>query len=295
MHTRSLNTGELGIDNCALDLTDARRDWLYQLDQQPAPLKTWLERSPTRRLGLYFEALWQFFLETDPLVDLVAHNLPVRANGRTLGEFDCLYYCHERQRHVHLELAVKYFLGIDDETTTGPSQWQQWWGPNSVDRLDRKISHLMNKQIQLGQRPEATAILAELGIIDPALEVEIRGYLFRKKGSTLPSPIGYNLQQPLAQWLFHSEVAEHLATSHSARFAALPRLLWLSAARARDNRCLNNGDMLTALDAHFSANARPQLLAAFDDSGLESERFFVVPDDWPSLGSADSPINGVKP
>jgi len=287
--------GELSIENCALDLTDARRDWLRQLDQQPAPLRAWLARSPTRRLGLYFEALWQFFLENDPLVELVAHNLPVRANGRTLGEFDCLYYCHARQRHVHLELAVKYFLGIDDGTTTGHSQWQQWWGPNSVDRLDLKINHLMNKQIQLGQRPEATAILADLGIVDPVLEVEIRGYLFRKRGSALPSPVGYNSQQPLAQWLFHREVAEFFATRQTARFAKLPRLLWLSKAQAKDNHCLSKSDMLTALAAHFDANTRPQLLAAFDDNGLETERFFVVPDGWPALNPSGNSIDRIKP
>ncbi|MEP0203049.1 MAG: DUF1853 family protein [Halioglobus sp.] len=281
MHTRSLNSGELSIENCALDLTDARRDWLNKLDQNPTALHEWLERSPTRRLGLYFEALWQYFLETDPMVDLVAHNLAVRANGRTLGEFDCLYFCHERKRHVHLELAVKYFLGIDGETISEQSQWQQWWGPNTVDRLDLKINHLMNRQIQLGQQPEAKAALADLGIIDPILEVEIRGYLFRKNGSALPSPVGYNSQQPLAKWLFHGDASAFIATSQSARFTTLPRLHWLSAARATDNQCLSGQDMITALDAHFNTSTRPQLLAAMDENGWETERFFIVPDGWP--------------
>ncbi|MEP4485168.1 MAG: DUF1853 family protein [Halioglobus sp.] len=282
MHTRELNSGDLSVDNCALELTEARRDWLHQLDGSPSALQEWLERSPTRRLGLYFEALWQYFLETDPLVDLVAHNLAVRANGRTLGEFDCLYYCHERQRHVHLELAVKYFLGIDGETASGHSQWQQWWGPNSVDRLDLKINHLMNKQIQLGQRTEAEAVLADLGIIDPILEVEIRGYLFRKTGSTLPSPMGYNSQQSLAKWLFHSDARTSIAAFQSARFTTLPRLHWLSAAKASDNDCMNGGEMMAALDAHFNTGSRPQLLAAMDETGWETERFFVVPDGWPA-------------
>ena len=282
MHTHSLYSGALSIENCPLDLSDARRDWLDELDRSPSALTAWLERSPIRRLGLYFEALWQYFLETDPLVDLVAHNLPVRANGRTLGEFDCLYYCHERQRHVHLELAVKYFLGIDSETTSEHSHWQQWWGPNSVDRLDLKINHLMKKQSQLGQRPEAEAVIKDLGIIDPILEVEIRGYLFRKNGSKLPSPVGYNDQHPLGQWLFHSEARAFIATFRSTQFATLPRLHWLSRAKANNNLCCSGSDLIEDLDAHFNAGTRPQLVAAFDLQGWETQRFFIVPDGWPS-------------
>jgi len=270
------------IENCALTLTDARREWLHQLDEQPAALDAWLNRSPTRRLGLYFESLWQFFLDADPLIEPMAHNLPVRAEGRTLGEFDCLYYCHERKQHVHLELAVKYFLGIDNQTTSGHSPWQQWWGPNSVDRLDLKINHLMNKQIQLAQRPEAAVILANLGIVDPILEVEIKGYLFRKQGHTLPPPLGHNSHQPLAKWLCHGEISAYLATLQGAQFTTLPRLHWLSKAQASNNQCLSESEMLTTLSSHFAIDTRPQLLVAFDDQGRELERSFVVPNGWPS-------------
>jgi hypothetical protein len=278
-----LSPGNPDVTNCALSLTDDRLTWLRQLDAQPQPLQAWLERSPTRRLGLYFESLWQFFLETDPLVELVAHNLPVRTNGRTLGEFDCLYYCYERGRHVHLELAVKYFLGIDESSHTDSSYWQLWWGPNTADRLDLKVNHLMERQIQLGQGEEAKAILCDMGIENPLLEVEIKGYLFRKAGSLLPAPRGHNPQQPIAHWLFQSEAAGFLANLHSTRFAILTRLHWLSRAQAQDNHCLSEADMLAALSDHFAAHTRPLLLAAFDSRGTESERFFVVPDGWPTL------------
>jgi hypothetical protein len=246
-------------------------------------LQAWLEQSPTRRLGLYFESLWQFFLKADPLVELVAHNLPVRANGRTLGEFDCLYYCHERERHVHLELAVKYFLGIDESSHTDSRHWQLWWGPNTADRLDLKVSHLMEKQIQLGQGEEATAILCDLGIENPLLEVEIKGYLFRKAGSLMAAPPGHNPQRPISHWLLQSEAAVFIANLGSTHFAILTRLHWLSPAHAKDNHCLGAAAMLAVLSEHFAAHSRPLLLAAFDRQGTESERFFVVPDGWPAL------------
>ena len=102
---------EEAVSNCGLGLTDARRSWLERLDRDARPLLEHLARRRGSRLGIYFEQLWHFFLTEDPAVDLVAHNLPVRADGRTIGEFDCLYYCRERRRHVHLELAVKYYLG----------------------------------------------------------------------------------------------------------------------------------------------------------------------------------------
>ncbi|MEQ8803961.1 MAG: DUF1853 family protein, partial [Haliea sp.] len=100
-----------GVTTASLTLTAARARWLQQLDRQPQPLLTWLEARPATRLGLYFEHLWHFFLQQDSATELIAHNLPLSSNGRTVGEFDCLYYCHERRRPVHLELAVKFYLG----------------------------------------------------------------------------------------------------------------------------------------------------------------------------------------
>ena len=111
MLTAQLGIDSAGLVNCHLGMTTERAAWLAELDRDPSALLGFLADNTSGRLGIYFERLWQFFLQQDPQVELLAHNLPIHDSGRTLGEFDCLYHCHQRQCDVHLELAVKYYLG----------------------------------------------------------------------------------------------------------------------------------------------------------------------------------------
>ena len=89
-HSEELSDEGQNIANCGLSLTELRQNWLRALDLRPAPLHEHLSKLHSSRLGLYFESLWHFFLQSDSEVDLIAHNLPIRDEGRTVGEFDCL-------------------------------------------------------------------------------------------------------------------------------------------------------------------------------------------------------------
>ena len=66
MHVDSLASYSSEISDCHFTLTQDRRAWLAELDANPAPLIDALGGKPPKRLGLYFEALWQFFLQQDP-------------------------------------------------------------------------------------------------------------------------------------------------------------------------------------------------------------------------------------
>ena len=114
---------------------------LQQLDQDPTALMEHLEQYSSDRLGLYYESLWHYLLQQDPDCELLAHNLPVRDGGQTVGEFDCLFYCRRRKVHIHLELAVKFYLGV--------ASANRWIGPGRHDRLDHKLEHLQQHQSQL--------------------------------------------------------------------------------------------------------------------------------------------------
>jgi len=127
-------------------LDSRRRQWLAKLDHDPEALLDCLAGQRSPRLGLYFERLWYFFLSEDPGFDLLAHNLPVREGGRTLGEFDLIYFCHARQRAVHLELALKFYLGYGNYAdNTSPTR--AWLGHNSKDRLYLKLERLQGHQV----------------------------------------------------------------------------------------------------------------------------------------------------
>ncbi|WP_313284667.1 DUF1853 family protein, partial [Stutzerimonas kunmingensis] len=130
-------------------------NWLRQQDAEPSILEAWLSLHRIRRLGLYYERLWQYALSHAPDIQLLAANLPIRQNGSTLGELDLLF-CDDQGVH-HLELAVKFYLGLGQGDG---SRHAHWLGPGSHDRLDLKLDHMCQRQLPLCTQPATLAVLA---------------------------------------------------------------------------------------------------------------------------------------
>jgi hypothetical protein len=282
MHVDSLASYSSEISDCHFTLTQDRRAWLAELDANPAPLIDALGGKPPKRLGLYFEALWQFFLQQDPHTELIAHNLAVHDNGRTLGEFDCLYYDHARQQAVHLELAVKYFLGFHN--TTSKNEPVLWYGPNRQDRLDLKLAHMLDRQIMLGEHSAARDRLKEIGITSFKREIVFHGYLFNAFSAALPYPEGHNKLGHGGRWLAVSDLEKISRGDAAKEFIILPRQRWLSPAVASmDDEILSSGQLQERMNAHFSEANRAQLITSLNGQGEERERFFVTPDAWPEI------------
>ncbi len=285
LHTAQLAHDDDRVDDCGLTLTPSRQQWLLELDSRPEPLLAHLAERKSQRVGLYFERLWHFFLEQDSSVELVAHNLAVREGGRTLGEFDVIYWCHKRQCHVHLELAVKYFLGWPRQAGSGSaSQWQDWLGPNARDRLDLKLQQLFQRQIRLGDCTAARAQLAALGIGDMAREVVIKGCLFRSPENQLPPPVGFNTRLQLARWLRLQELGSFLDEIQPDRFLLPLKLRWLSPLQAAaGDEYFIRSSLAERLQSLAEQTHRARLVVGVDREGVETCRFFVTPDDWPGV------------
>ena len=271
-----LDSHSLGEDcplyNCQLPLDGERQRWLHDLDAAPQPLLDWLADSRRGRLGLYFEQLWQFFLQRDQQVDLLAHNLPVRAAGRTLGEFDLIYYCHTRQRHVHLELAVKFYLLRPGAS----SAWHNWLGPNSRDRLDRKIERMRQHQLRLADTPAGAAVLNALGVSEVLREMEVKGRLFRHLHAPASAPPCTHQGLQLERWLRCAELEDFLQSRYS--YGLLQRQQWL--AGTVHQRALSPGDLQQGVAKELRLHGRPVQIVAVGPGG-EERRYFVVPDSWP--------------
>jgi hypothetical protein len=274
-----------GINSCALQLTPQRSLWLEQLDHDASALLEHLAQRPTHRLGVYFEQLWHFFLQQDEGTDLIAHNLPVHDGVRTLGEFDCIYYSQQRRRHVHLELAVKYFLGLPRANAADPlGDAHEWLGPDRRDRLDTKLDQLLQHQIALSETQAATQLLKKLGIDELDREVVLKGYLFQPREAPPPPPPGFNSQCPLSVWVTRDQLEVHCAARSAVSFLVLPKMQWLSGALcAYRAQALTLPALRDRMRRHFEHDDYPLLIAALDRYGRESSRFFVTPENW--LGS----------
>ena len=156
--------------------------------------KEWAWHGAPKRLGRRFESRLTALFEQTEQCKLLKHGLVVRDQKKTLGELD--YLIQLRSKVLHLEVAVKFYAGIGSPSDR--SRQQAWIGPSCQDRLDIKINHLLDHQLQLSQTELGRQALDQndLPIPDQTLGL-IYGYLI----------------QP---WNDVNQLPEHTLDSHSA-------------------------------------------------------------------------------
>jgi hypothetical protein len=258
--------------------------WLRQLDRAPQPLLDWLAQGHTRRLGLYYERLWQFAVRQAPGVELLLANLPIRDDGRTLGELDLVL----RDRHGvhHLELAIKLYLGPADTTGTHPDHWL---GPGCHDCLGRKLSHLSTHQLPLSTRPQAREALARHGLHEVQAHLWLSGYLFYPWVGPGESPQGAAPGHLRGHWLHRRDWLARQSAAGEV-WQPLARSSWLAPASVPAEQVWNIAT-LNGWIAQLDPQARAQMLVRLTDAGeghwQEAERVFLVGDDWPQVTGLD--------
>lgn len=245
--------------------------WLRQLDRQHVVLapNPAAQTTPTgQRLGQYFEDLVAFYLTYAPNTGIsdIQRNIPLRRpmssqNGtETLGELDFLYQ-QERRWH-HLEVAVKFYLGMND------GQHTHWLGPNSKDSLDRKCRRLMTHQLPLAQRlNEYCSQQREIHS-----SYWLKGILFHHwhQGHSGPGHARFH-------WI-HQHQSQAYFQHYGGQWRWLQKRHWLGTYSA-DQPALDITQLELALKQHFSNASYGIMLVS---SGTADEhRCFIVADQWP--------------
>ena len=255
-------------------------DWLRQQDQQPAHLQDWLARARSQRLGIYYESLWQFALQQAPGIELLAANLPIRQEGRTLGEIDLLL--RDAEGTHHLELAIKLYLG--------PEQGDghllvNWRGAGRADNLERKLQHLANKQLPLSACPAAQDILDSHGIDELHAELWLSGYLFYPWPGGSAAPAGSHPAHARGHWLRQCDWPAFLATSDAQNWQPVRSDCRLAPLLLDPEQCWTLEQLHLWLST-LPCDAPPCLLAGFtpleNGQWAESTRVMLLNDQWPA-------------
>jgi hypothetical protein len=234
--------------------------WLKQLEREPHALEEFMAAYLNRRLGHYFERLILFYLlhSPEPRLTVLEHNYPIyqsiKGQKVTLGELDFLL--EQDERVLHLETAVKFYLGVTDANGT------HWIGPGLADRLDRKLAHLRDHQLPLSHALDFARP------IDPVFWV--KGVLFHPCSEELPLPPGIATHSTASHWLTRSQAPEYI----NNEWIVLTKSRWLGGADELTGEIRNRKEIL---DLH----AAPLTQVLMLQHKFSERRLMVVPDDWP--------------
>jgi len=269
----------------SLTLNPDLERWFLALEQDSQPLYHYLEQRNHRLLGSYFECLWQFFFEFNPDWQLLAHNVQVIVNKQTLGELDILA-SHQQTGATHLELAVKFYL---QHPLHDGSLSRHWLGPQCRDRLDIKLGRLNDKQFPFLRHPAAMNTLMERQLPVPNQQnLALKGYLFHQWKNPFTLPLEVNKQCLMGQWLHQSNIKQ-LVKGHE-KWLVIEKPQWLGAvisSSAPQNPLLSASQAASTVQQHFlqSLHRHALMLVKMQNKNggfIESERFLIVKDDWPS-------------
>jgi hypothetical protein len=288
-NTADMDTWQSIINNyragTIFTLDKGYKDWLTGLDAQPEELQQHIASSP-KKLGLYHENLWAYFLRNSGRTLLLAQNLKVRMDNRDIGELDFIYQ-HEDYGIIHLELACKYYLASKANSV----DWEFWLGPNRSDSLDRKINHSINHQLPLSSNHLAKKTIKQCfedkNIPTPdtmTKQLHIGGRLFYRLGENCASnapillPHLFSSSHLRGLWLTHNQWCNILKQNDDMSAIPVKKPAWLDSSEnlltthKTDHHKLSTFGMQT-----------PSLLAC-KSTRLNAGFVFIVPNNWNEAG-----------
>lgn len=206
----------------------------------------------SNRLGFYYQWLWKQVIEQSARYDLIAEEIQINSEGRTVGAIDFIVKEKNSKHLEHWEIAIKFYLYYQGK----------WLGPNNNDRLDLKIDKMLNHQLKLTASEAFKEQCDYSDNIEPKMLVQGRLYTNPFTTEELPthcSSLALNTQRIKGNWCF-----EHQFHLIKERLYLLDKSQWVTG--------LKQPSILP-----FSMSKLSKTVHLQSQSGIY---WFIVPDDW---------------
>ncbi len=259
---RFTNTHWWSHSDCLAEFEDCLPA-LIELDKSPSVLVEYLDKLKTGRLGLRFESFIAYWLSISPNYELLAKNIQIiealKKGCHTHGELDFIIRNIHTNKVIHLEVAVKFYLGT--EPYDDPFRW---FGTNTNDQLGKKVEHLKKHQTQLSDN--FSNYLKERGYRIDEKQCFLKGRLFYSQGNNIP-PKNVTENHLRGQW-----VQSPIAIDNKLLFP-LDKINWLAE--------LNKGDLHKQnLETQFPIREKALCYAQVTKGFKEIDRVFYLPNEF---------------
>ncbi|GAM73164.1 hypothetical protein JCM19241_2619 [Vibrio ishigakensis] len=167
------------------------------------------------RLGFIYQDIWHRLFEQSGDFDIRESELQLFDEKKTIGELDFILKNQSSGEYEHWEVAIKFYLLKDG----------LWYGPNAIDRLDKKFKHMLERQLQHGQQPYFKALYPEYQNLTPKLMMQGRLYTNPFSNEEIPTQCeGYPIKasEVAGFWCYHHQLKQIGETLYR-----VPKPLWL--------------------------------------------------------------------
>ena len=236
---------------------------LQALDKDPSPLQKHFEKLKSGRLGLRFEHFIAYWLIISPNFEPLTQNLQIiekmKKGSHTHGELDFIIRNIHTNQVIHMEVAVKFYLGCEDFNDP-----YRWFGTNTQDQLGRKVAHLKQHQTQLSNKFDS--YLKNLGYHIDKQACFLKGRLFYPQGIDTP-PEGVCHNHLRGRWIQSPE------ESNNDLFYPLDKKDWLAELKIADLE-------KETITAGLSKAEKTQCYAKLTQDYKEIDRVFYLADSF---------------
>lgn len=175
-----------------------------------------------QKLGHLYEEALGHLLQHNTRYELIAQNKQIiNDDKQTIGELDYVLLDKQTDFHVHLELAIKFYLIHQQDNQF------RFPGPDARDNYQNKLERLRSHQLLLTrQEPTQKSLWIDHEIHQIQPQHLIQGIFFDHiHAEDDPSPPSANMFCRRRPWLHCNEIASYRPAMSSAR--VIPKALWI--------------------------------------------------------------------
>ena len=257
-------------DDCYSEFNECTHT-LKQLDLEPQPLLDYLANLKNKKLGSVFEGLVSYWLDISPNYKKKHQNIQIIENKHTYGEIDFIIEELSTGKTIHLEVAVKFYLGCEPFADA-----YRWFGTTTLDQLGKKIDHLKSHQTQLTKKYPEQLKQRITETIDKR-HCFVKGRLFYPENSDSPPQVlsdGLDLAEDhlRGRWSYIKDLKV------SNTLIKINKSHWMAELNSKD---VSELDFSPATS--ISAIDRPECYVETkidSNTSFESQRIFYLPTDF---------------
>lgn len=222
-------------------------------------------------VGKYAEQLLAAFFNQSEKFHLLANNLQLIAQKRTIGEVDFLLENCETKVYIHLEFAIKFYLKTTEDGEI------KYLGPKAKDSLKGKLKKLHEQQLQLF--PKHNQLLPE-----KLQNLSFQPKLLMKVYFFFPFEEWQSKNQNIATegWWIKVQDWEKLVDDASYFQFIEDKRQWIFPY-SNQNETYNATESKKILEQLFTDGGNHSMLIRLDKNKTIIDRGFVVGNQWPRI------------